>query len=251
MFMKKIIIISVVVVNIFSCAKSGLSSGLAADQSNSSLEGPSDSEPTSEHVTQPNVDPSFKPVALAWEGRATGSANWSNAIYKVIRDEEPQMLGQNVADDVEVFCPKYRSLSDNQRLNFWGQLFAGIAKFESGWKPTSRMVETTMGTDPITGRQVASEGLLQLSYQDETSYRLDCGFDWSKDKNLSNNDPRKTIFNPAYNLRCGIKIMARQLKNKRSITLKSGVYWAVLKSGGRYSQIQGISKVTKSLDFCN
>jgi hypothetical protein len=98
---------------------------------------------------------------------------------------------------------------------------------------------------------VASEGLLQLSYQDEGSYNLDCGFDWSKDKGYTDSDARKTILDPYNNLKCGIAIMARQLKNRRAITLPNSVYWAVLKINGKYTQISGISAVTKKLAFCN
>lgn len=190
----------------------------------------------------------FEP--LAWESKVKGSTSWSTTVYQVIQTEEPQMLGQNVADDVELFCPNYKSLSDKQRLNFWGQLLAGMSKFESSWKPASYYVETTMGLDPITGRQVASEGLLQLSYQDEKSYKIDCGFDWSLDQVFTNTDPRKTIFNPHNNLRCGIKILARQLNRQRAISTTTGVYWAVLKKNGTYTKVPEISAITKQLSFC-
>jgi hypothetical protein len=191
----------------------------------------------------------FEP--LAWESKVKGSSTWSRTVYQVIQNEEPQMLGQNVADDVELFCPKYKLLSDKQRLNFWGQLLAGMSKFESSWKTTSYYVETTMGLDPITGRQVASEGLLQLSYQDEKSYNFDCGFDWSIDQAFTNIDPRKTIFNPHNNLRCGVKILARQLNRQRAISTTSGVYWAVLKKNGTYTKVPEIAAITKQLSFCN
>lgn len=210
----------------------------------------SSSPQTSTSGSTGDTTPDYGLFPLAWESKVPGSREWSNAIYHIITTEESQMLAQNIADDVETFCPKYRSLPEQQRLNFWGQLFVGMAKYESAWKPTSRMVETTMGTDPVTGRQVASEGLLQLSYQDERSYNLDCGFDWSKDKYLSDTDPKKTIFDPKNNLRCGIKIMARQLKRARAISLTSGVYWAVLKIGGKYTKIPEIAAITKTLPFC-
>ena len=244
-YMEKLAL-SLILLSLWSCAKTGLQSVSTGSSENfiDAINSPFDLPSSEGHTT------TFKPEPLAWESKAPGSSDWSQAIYSVIKTEEPQMLGQNVADDVETYCPKYRSLNDNQRLNFWGQLFAGMAKYESGWKPSSRMTETTMGIDPYTGRQVASEGLLQLSYQDETSYNLDCGFDWSRDKYLSDSDPQKTIFSPQNNLRCGIKIMARQLKNKRAIGLTSGVYWSVLKIGGKYTQIPGISAITKSLTFC-
>lgn len=175
---------------------------------------------------------------------------WTKYMYYTIMMEESQMLGQNVADDIETFCPKYRSLSDAQRLNFWGQFFAALATHESSWDPTTRMVESTMGTDPITKKQVTSEGLLQLSYQDEGSYGLDCGFDWNQDKNLKARDPRKSILNPYLNLRCGIKIMSKLLQKNRKIEIGKGAYWAVIKKNGKYNKTQQISKVTKSLAFC-
>jgi len=201
----------------------------------------------------PNPAPvtSLKFEPLAWEAKVTGSSYWSNTIYNVIQSEEPQMLGQNVADDIELFCPAYRTLTDHQRLNFWGQLFAGMSKFESGWNPATYYVETTMGLDPVTGRQVASEGLLQLSYQDQRSYNLDCGFDWAVDKNYTNTDSRKSIFDPLKNLRCGIKILAKQLARQRAISTTTDVYWSVLKKNGRYTKVPEIAAITKTLRFCN
>lgn len=197
--------------------------------------------------TAPNT--SMKP--LAWESTVKNSNLWSSYIYSVISLEEPQMLADGAATDVTLFCPKYNQLDTNQRLNFWGQLFAGMTKFESGWKPTSYYVETTMGIDPITGRQVASEGLLQLSYQDGPNYGIDaCNFDWNTDKAYSNSDSRKSIFDPFKNLRCGVKIMAKLLKKKQAISFSSGVYWAVLRQGGAYTQVPGIAQITKSLSFC-
>lgn len=248
----KILALSLILISLWSCAKSGFQpeSYNPIHNSNGAAGNTDDGPDSSDGLPDVISPPTYKPQALAWEAKVSGSSAWSQHIYNVIKTEEPQMLGQNVADDVETYCPKYRSLNDDQRLNFWGQLFSAISKYESSWKPTTRMVETTMGIDPYTGRQVASEGLLQLSYQDESSYNFDCGFDWTKDKFLSDTDPRKTIFDAKNNLRCGIKIMARQLKNKRAIGLTSGVYWAVLKIGGRYTQIPGISAITKTLTFC-
>ena len=230
-----------------SCARTSFNTGVNDNNSGSNNSG-STGNTNTPPVTTP--DTNFKFTPLAWESSVAGSKAWSDWIYKVISEEFPQMLGQNVASDVETFCPKYRSLSDNERLNFWGQLLAGMAKFESGWKPTTYYVESTMGTDPVTGRQIASEGLLQLSYQDENNYKFECNFDWEKDKNYSNTDARKTILNPYHNLRCGIMIMSRQLARKGAIAVSSGPYWSVIKLGGTYNKIPQIAAYTKSLPFC-
>lgn len=164
------------------------------------------------------------------------------------------MLETDVATDVEVFCSRYRQLANEQRFIFWGQLFAAIAKYESAWDPTSRMVETSMGTDPITKEQVASEGLLQLSYQDSLNHGFEnCPFDWSSDKKfhaVSPKDPRKSILNPYINLQCGIHIMSNQLKKHKAIAVESGAYWAVIKLNYARNKIKEISAITQSLSFC-
>jgi hypothetical protein len=208
-------------------------------------------KPPSTPTAPPTTNSLFAFFPLLWEKTVTAAKGWTQIIYSVIKKEESYLLGQNVADDVELFCPNYRKLNEEHRMNFWGQLFASLAFHESSWNPVSRMVEKNfIYNDSVTKMPVVSEGLLQLSYQDEESYRLDCGFDWSKDKHLSAKDPKKTILDPYNNLRCGIKIMSAQLKKHRSITLSSNVYWAVLKTNGRYSKIAQISAATRSLKIC-
>lgn len=184
---------------------------------------------------------------LSWESSRSDAKNWSTYVYQVIREEAFTDLHK--ARDIETFCPKYDSLNEDQQINVWGALFSGVAKYESAYSPTSRMQETTMGTDPVTNKPVYSEGLLQLSYQD-TQWAPYCEFDWSKDKYLAATDPKKTILDPYKNLRCGILIMARQVRSKGAVVLSSGVYWAVLKSGGKYQQITNIANILKKLTFC-
>ncbi len=209
-------------------------------------------------ASKPPVTPSIiatKQEPLAWESSlATRSkhSQWSKMIYQIIQTKAPEMLGQNVADDVEIFCPKYRTLNDSQRLNFWGQMIVGIAKFESSWNPLSSSIESRMtGTDSVTGKHIASEGLLQISYQDERNYPFKCGFNWSKDKKLSQKDPQKTILDPYLNLNCGIQIFSYQLKRFNRIVVKESrqLYWAVLYNG-RVNKIKEIAQITKSLSFC-
>ncbi len=200
-----------------------------------------------------NTARQFEP--LAWENfkrEVPQAALWSKMIYEIIENKTPEILSQNSADDVEIFCPKYRTLNDHQRENFWAQLFVGIARFESSWHATSSTVERQMNSkDSVTGLHVASEGLLQLSYQDEKNYGLKCGFDWNKDKKYKQKDERKTILDPYKNLNCGIQIFAYQLRRFRKIVVDDHrqLYWAVIYNG-RANKIKEISDITKSLSFC-
>jgi Transglycosylase SLT domain len=183
---------------------------------------------------------------LAWEKNSAAKKAWSKMVYSVIENEEPQLLNDGQAKDIENYCPNYKNATNNQRLNFWGQLIAAISKPESGWDPTTRAVETTFKyKDSVTNLPVVSEGLLQLSYQDEKSHRLDCGFNFRRDQLLAVTDVRRTILDPYLNLRCGIKILAQQLKKYHAIRLNKNIYWSVIINDSKY-----ITDTTQKLPFC-
>lgn len=92
---------------------------------------------------------------LSWENPksnpkfAAAAASWSDYAFSIIQNETADQMLPGTTD-VTQFCPKYYSLSTDLKINFWGALFAGISYYESGYNPTSRYQETTMGTDPIT-----------------------------------------------------------------------------------------------------
>jgi hypothetical protein len=199
----------------------------------------------------PTPPPQTSDFKALWSGRHPDAVNWNGYV-----DEGIERYGQALLKgpaDVEDFCPMYHRVGSREQLNFWIQLFAGITKYESNFDPTMRYTESTMGTDPVTGEQVRSEGLLQLSYQDRINYRVPqgvCAFDWQHDKQLGLKDMNRTIFDPKMNLVCGIWILNDQVARKGKIALSSGVYWATLKVGGRYSALDNIKAITQALPFC-
>ncbi|HWU43863.1 MAG TPA: hypothetical protein VN132_10505, partial [Bdellovibrio sp.] len=228
-----------------SCAKSGQfpssSSGTGSTPADSASgtngSSSTDTGGSSSPAPTPAPAPQYKMTALSWESSAHPErTQWSQYLQNIILNQWSSLLPG--ADDMSTFCPKYDTLDNDHRANVWAALFSGVAKYESGYSPTSRYLEGTMGTDPITGNSVYSEGLLQLSYQDIQVYPF-CQFDWSKDKNLSPTDPTKTILDPDKNLYCGVGIMAKQISKHGRITITSGVYWSTLKPGGSYQQISG------------
>ena len=195
----------------------------------------------------PTTLPAVAYEPLVWENKPARKV-WSDYIFQVIQTDAVNLIAG--ADDIARFCPAYANLTINQKVNFWGQLMAAVSKYESAFDPLSRYQETTMGTDPITGQPVYSEGLLQLSYQDIQPYPF-CEFDWNNDKNLSPTDPHKTILDPYKNLRCGTRIMAEQIQRHHKIAVSSGAYWSTLKDGGSYQVIDSIATLTKNLSFCH
>jgi hypothetical protein len=186
---------------------------------------------------------------------ADHAVDFSQYAAFVIDHEGANLLnGMSQMTDSYAMCPKYRSLSREQKINFWVVFVSEVTRYESGFSPVSRYFESTFNyIDSVTGEGVYSEGLLQLSYQDGKSYKEECGavFDWKTDKNLSRTDPRKTILNPLRNLYCGIRIMDRIVKKKKMILFDSGHYWAVLKPGGAYGKVKQIQSVLNKIPFCN
>lgn len=184
--------------------------------------------------------------ALPWDGSKYATPDWNKHVLYMAG---LLFNGLDQVEDMHLLCPKYDSLSRDRKIVAWGYFFTGVSKFESSWKPTTWMTETTMGTDPITKKQVKSQGLLQLSYQD-IQWAPYCEFDWSKDKNLSPDDPKATINDPYKNLSCGMRIMDRQIRAKKRVILESGVYWSVLKDGGKYQKIAEIKAITQKAPGC-
>lgn len=149
------------------------------------------------------------------------------------------------ATDTQNFCPKFKSLNKEKQIIAFAEILIGVMKYESAWDPNSRMKED-LGTDHVTGMQVWSEGLLQLSYGDK-EWAPWCEFNWPKDKLLP--IAQRTITNPRINMACGIRIFANQIKSKKVITPVSG-YWSVLNTGSRYKKVAEIQTRVKSLEVC-
>ena len=183
---------------------------------------------------------------LPWEAANAEARKWSNYLYSVIDEEGPDLL--NGSTDEAVFCSGYAKRTRAEKIQFWGHFFTQIAKYESEYDPLMRTIEKGK-VDAITGRLLFSEGLLQMSYQD-VQMMPRCDFDWTRDKNLSSNDPGKTVLSPYRNLRCGVLMLNQQVHHSGKIVMDSGAYWAVIKGNDRYQKIKEISAYTQALDFC-
>lgn len=188
-----------------------------------------------------------------WIGKHRDAPNWTRYSEQMIRDHGDALMSG--ARDVRGFCPNYERMSAENKRHFWIQLVAAIVKYESSFDPSERYVEASMGIDPVTGRRVVSEGLLQLSYQDERNYRSHvptgvCDFDYPRDRHYAVTDLRRTILNPKKNLECGIAILNHQIRTRKRIVVSSGAYWSVIRAGSRHSHVAEIRRVTQQLRFC-
>jgi hypothetical protein len=162
-------------------------------------------------------------------GGKTWDPAWDEIVEKAI---PPEMLSSQVPKDVRKFCPRFYTMSDTDKRVFWAYFFQALAGTEAGLNPTSRVRHTEPEVaviDKVSHRAVRSEGLLQLTYEDQQRYG--CDFDWTHDRDLSSKDPSKTILQPKNNLECGVKILQNQIITQRRGLISKKSYWSPLQPG--------------------
>ncbi len=191
------------------------------------------------------------PMDVDW-GRSRNSNELSQVTTNAL-SKYGQSLLKSVPSDVGTFCPSYSKLNQDQRAGFWMQLASGIMRFESGYKPDEWFAERDFkNPDMVTKKPVASEGLFQLSYQDELSYRNRvpgaCDFDHKADARFPKRDRRRSIQDPERNANCGIAILSYWISRDGRISGRTAGwrggsrYWAVLRNQKRKSQIQTLTR---------
>ncbi|MBB6142348.1 hypothetical protein HNQ77_000286 [Silvibacterium bohemicum] len=162
-------------------------------------------------------------------GGATWDPQWDAIVEKALPGE---MLSTAVPRDVRRFCPRFYGMSEVDKRAFWAYFFQALAGAEAGLDPDTRVRHTDPAVaviDPVTHRAVRSEGLLQLTYEDQQRYG--CDFNWDADKNLPPKDPAKTILQPKNNLECGVKILDHQMIDQHKGVVSRTSYWSTLQPG--------------------
>lgn len=197
-----------------------------------------DTTETTLSTTKAVAVPTLSSQALPCSSGSSWCASYDTAIKTAVTDK---MLGEK---SISTFCPKYNNFTTDQKRQFFADLFFGVAKYESNYKPLSLYWESSLGKDSATKLPVVSEGMLQLSYQDEVWAH--CGFDAKLDAKAIADDyakkpfgkhtwfsvhPEKTILDPIRNLTCGIRIMDWRISHYpgRNFQENMGKYWATIR----------------------
>ena len=173
------------------------------------------------------------PTPIETKKAELGGTEWDPQWDRIVEQTLPQaMLSRQVPRDVRRFCPRFYQMSVLDKRSFWAYFFQALAGAEAGLDPTTRVRHTEPEVavkDGVTGRFVRSEGLLQLTYEDQERYG--CDFDWEHDRLLKANDPAKTILQPKNNLECGVKILAKQILEQHKPLFSNTGYWSTLRPG--------------------
>jgi hypothetical protein len=173
------------------------------------------------------------PTPIAVKKVELGETTWDPAWDKIVEEAIPaSMLTSRVPRDVRRFCPRFYVMGPADKRAFWAYFFQALAGAEAGLDPTTRVRHTEPEVavkDAVTGRAVRSQGLLQLTYEDQARYG--CDFDWEADKKLTPKDPEKTILQPKYNLECGVKILSKQIIDMHKPLFSRTGYWSTLRAG--------------------
>jgi hypothetical protein len=181
--------------------------------------------------------PATKPVPptpLAVKKVELGSDNtwnpqWDEVVETAI---PPEMLSTQVPRDVRRFCPRFYQMSEVDKRAYWAYFFQALAGAEAGLNPQTNVRHTEpeiAKVDDVSHQRVRSEGLLQLTYEDQQRYN--CDFDWQADRHLPTHDPGKTILTPENNLKCGIRILDNQIIEQHKPIFSHTSYWSTLQPG--------------------
>lgn len=162
-------------------------------------------------------------------GQNTWNPQWNEIVEQAL---PASLLSEQVPHDVRRFCPRFSVMSDTEKRTFWAYFFQALAGAEAGLNPqaTVRHDEPKLARrEKVAATRVRTEGLLQLTYADQTRYG--CPFDEEADRGLPPQDPARTILQPKNNLNCGVMILENQLITQRKPLLSPTSYWATLRPG--------------------
>ncbi len=212
-----------------SCARAGLAAALALLAVGCAKhEEAKAAEPAPVKAMKP-----APPTPIDVKKTELGEAAWNPKWDVIVEQAIPAaMLSPRVPQDVRRFCPRFYQMGDADKRAFWAYFFQALAGAEAGLDPKMRVRHTEPEVavkDAVTGAAVRSQGLLQLTYEDQRRYG--CDFDWEADRRLKPDDPAKTILEPKNNLECGVKILTKQIIERRKPLLARSGYWSTLHPG--------------------
>lgn len=157
-----------------------------------------------------------------------GLFDWLKKPKVTVKRLVPSDIESQVDTVVNLRINLYTALKQfNPSMDHWRAVVKAMAFAESSFNILERYEEKGLSTDSVTGDQIWSEGLMQLSQQDAPKHGAN--FNWAYDKKKDDYDQTKTIFNVFNNIDAALKILNKQIIT-RGVLITDGnpYYWAVL-----------------------
>ncbi|SET34314.1 Transglycosylase SLT domain-containing protein [Nitrosospira multiformis] len=144
--------------------------------------------------------------------------------------------------DIGKFCPTYKHLPHEKRIQFWVGLLSSMAEFESNFNPKAA---ARGPSKDVFRRRDTNRGLLQISKQSANQPGYSCGI-----------KKAKHLHDPAIHLPCAVKILSKWVGADHVIASYKGNkknrgggrYWAVLQE--KNGRLPAISSFTRNLPVC-
>lgn len=156
-------------------------------------------------------------LPLSWESTTEPHPErkaWSQTLKKQIIKHLPVFRR---SDDITFFCPNFSSLDERQMIKALGDLFVGIARYESSFDPTIYSVDAGEAGDKNTW----SVGLFQMSVVDQRNWGLATHFTFEE------------LQNPLPNIILATDVMAEMLLTHKAFRVSDKPYWSTLQPGGK------------------
>lgn len=188
-----------------------------------------------------------KPAPTVVVSRPVAKTGWLKEYDTHIKSLVTEDMINAPDSRMKKFCDVWPALTREERKQFFADVLYSIAKPESSYNPQAMYIEDTMGKDLVTGLPVASEGFMQISYQDASWYK-ECKFDWAGDKAAFTRDMTlngsirtkggftskaldRSIQNPYTNLGCGVAIVKQLMKSRpdKEFADTMGLYWSTMR----------------------
>jgi hypothetical protein len=193
-------------------------------------------EEPQQHQTSAPRAPQMKPAPptpIDVKRAELGGPMWDPAWDKIIELAiPPQMLSAQMGRNVRQFCPRFPTMHEADKRAFWAYFFQALAGAEGGLKTNAvahHSQPEMQVRDSVAGTRGRTQGLLQLTYEDQRRYG--CDFDFDADRRLPIKDPDRTILRPKNNLECGIRILEQELFDQHKPLLSRNQYWSTLQPG--------------------
>ena len=161
--------------------------------------------------------------SMQWDHTSKGT-DWTKTAMAALRDHG-MPLASTVPDDIEAYCPGYKTASTEERQAFWVGLLSSLSKHESTWR------ETAVGGG---GRWY---GLFQISPGTARAYGCEA-------------KSGKALLDGAKNVNCAIRIMSHTVPRDNVISQgMRGVAadWGPFHSSSKRKDIMGW---TRSQPYC-